>query len=36
LAIRNIIPMTLAQLPAPFEHTDWLFDVKYDGFRASA
>jgi bifunctional non-homologous end joining protein LigD len=24
------------QLRAPFDHPDWLFEVKYDGFRALA
>ena len=28
--------MPLAQLRAPFDHPDWLFEVKYDGFRALA
>lgn len=26
--------MPLSQLPAPFDHPNWLFEVKYDGFRA--
>lgn len=28
--------MPLAVLPLPFDHPDWLFEVKYDGFRAMA
>ena len=28
--------MPLARLPAPFDHPDWLFELKYDGFRALA
>lgn len=28
--------MPLAELRAPFDHPDWLFEVKYDGFRALA
>jgi len=28
--------MPLAQLREPFDHPDWLFAVKYDGFRALA
>ena len=28
--------MPLAVLPWPFEHGDWLFELKYDGFRALA
>jgi bifunctional non-homologous end joining protein LigD len=36
LPIPKIIPMPLAQLHASFEHRDWPFEVKYDGFRALA
>jgi ATP-dependent DNA ligase len=25
--------MLLARLHAPFDHPDWLFELKYDGFR---
>jgi bifunctional non-homologous end joining protein LigD len=28
--------MPLARLHAPFDHDDWLFELKYDGFRALA
>jgi bifunctional non-homologous end joining protein LigD len=28
--------MPLARLTEPFDHPDWLFEVKYDGFRALA
>lgn len=28
--------MPLARLPASFDHPDWLFELKYDGFRALA
>ena len=28
--------MPLARLAEPFDHPDWLFEVKYDGFRALA
>ncbi len=28
--------MPLARLPEPFDHPNWLFEVKYDGFRALA
>jgi hypothetical protein len=31
---KNTVP--LAQLRAPFDHPDWLFEVKYGGFRALA
>ena len=27
-------PMRLAQKPQPFDHPDWIFELKYDGFRA--
>ncbi|MEM4409880.1 MAG: RNA ligase family protein [Candidatus Caldarchaeum sp.] len=29
-------PMPLIQRPAPFDDPDWLFEIKYDGFRALA
>ena len=29
-------PLTLARQPEPFSHPDWLFELKYDGFRALA
>src|SRR5947209_13841053 len=29
-------PMRLAHLRQPFDHKDWLFELKYDGFRALA
>jgi bifunctional non-homologous end joining protein LigD len=28
--------MALVRYPQPFTHPDWLFEVKYDGFRALA
>ena len=28
--------MPLVRLPEPFDHPDWLFEVKHDGFRALA
>ena len=27
-------PLTLGRAPAPFTHPDWLFEVKWDGFRS--
>ena len=27
-------PLPLSRQPKPFSHPDWLFEVKYDGFRA--
>ena len=29
-------PMPLARLAEPFDHEDWIFELKYDGFRALA
>lgn len=28
--------MPLLKRPAPFDHPDWIFELKYDGFRALA
>jgi len=30
----NIRPMRLPRRPEPFDHVDWIFEIKYDGFRA--
>jgi hypothetical protein len=32
----NITPMPLRRRPRPFDSRDWLFEIKYDGFRAPA
>jgi len=29
-------PMPLVRSTGPFDHPDWLFELKYDGFRALA
>jgi bifunctional non-homologous end joining protein LigD len=29
-------PLSLTRRPEPFSHSDWLFEIKYDGFRALA
>ena len=29
-------PMPLSRKPAPFDHPEWVFELKYDGFRALA
>jgi bifunctional non-homologous end joining protein LigD len=29
-------PMPLTRRPEPFSHPDWLFEVKWDGFRSLA
>ena len=28
--------MELVQQPHPFDHPDWFYEIKYDGFRALA
>ena len=35
-ALPRIDPMPLARLHAPFDHEDWIFELKFDGFRAIA
>ena len=32
----NFQPMPLLKRPLPFHHPDWIFELKYDGFRALA
>jgi ATP-dependent DNA ligase len=27
-------PMPLSQQATPFDHPDWIFEIKHDGFRA--
>jgi bifunctional non-homologous end joining protein LigD len=29
-------PMPLSRKPAPFDHPEWIYELKYDGFRALA
>jgi bifunctional non-homologous end joining protein LigD len=29
-------PMPLSRKPAPFDHPDWIYELKYDGFRSLA
>ena len=29
-------PMPLSLKPAPFDHPEWVFELKYDGFRSLA
>jgi bifunctional non-homologous end joining protein LigD len=36
LALPQFAPMPLAYLHAPFDHPDWIFELKLDGFRALA
>ena len=35
-ALPQISPMTLSRLREPFDHPDWIFELKHDGFRALA
>ncbi|MFY9527864.1 MAG: hypothetical protein WAR24_03045, partial [Candidatus Acidiferrales bacterium] len=32
----RIEPMKLSLIPEPFDHPDWIFELKHDGFRALA
>ena len=32
----RISPLTLTRLRQPFDHPDWIFELKHDGFRAVA
>jgi len=32
----KIEPMELVQQATPFDHDEWLFEVKHDGFRSLA
>jgi bifunctional non-homologous end joining protein LigD len=34
--VPRFTPMPLRRLPEPFDHPDWLYELKYDGFRALA
>ena len=36
MALPLFQPLPLIRRPEPFSHPDWLFEVKYDGFRALA
>ena len=36
MPLPQFTPMPLARLPAPFDHPAWIFELKYDGFRALA
>src|SRR4029077_5634027 len=32
----RIIPIAPTRIQAPFDHQDWVFELKHDGFRALA
>src|SRR5262245_56783073 len=34
--IPRLSALELQQIPTPFDHPDWVFEIKYDGFRALA
>ncbi len=36
LPFPNCTPMPLGRVPAAFDHRDWIFEIKYDGFRSLA
>jgi bifunctional non-homologous end joining protein LigD len=36
MLLRQFQPIALRRAPAAFSHPDWLFEVKWDGFRALA
>jgi bifunctional non-homologous end joining protein LigD len=36
LTLPRVTPMPLARLDKPFDHPDWIFEPKLDGFRAVA
>ena len=33
---RNVHPIRLLRRPAPFNHPEWICEIKHDGFRALA
>ena len=36
MAVVRITPMLLLRIPEPFDQDDFIFEVKFDGFRALA
>jgi hypothetical protein len=34
--LSRLTPMPLRRTADPFDHPDWVFELKYDGFRALA
>ena len=36
MSLPRVTPMPLARFDVPFEHPDWIFEPKMDGFRALA
>jgi ATP-dependent DNA ligase len=33
---RNVKPMLASSVAKPFDHPDWIFEIKWDGYRAIA
>ena len=36
LQLPKIAPLTLTRLRKPFDHPEWIFELKHDGFRGMA
>lgn len=36
VTLPTFLPLPLTRRPEPFSRPDWLFEIKYDGFRALA
>jgi bifunctional non-homologous end joining protein LigD len=36
VTLPKVEPMELMQQASPFDHDDWIFEIKHDGFRALA
>jgi bifunctional non-homologous end joining protein LigD len=34
MATQPFRPMPFVRLPEPFDHPNWIFEMKHDGFRA--
>lgn len=34
MIVPSFQPLTLGRAPAPFSHPDYLFEIKFDGFRS--
>ena len=35
-SLPRLVPLELHRIAEPFNHRDWIFELKYDGFRARA
>jgi bifunctional non-homologous end joining protein LigD len=33
---RHVEPMLATPFPRPFDHPDWIFEIKWDGYRVIA